>query len=56
MRQFLWGMAFGALAVYLYANYGDNLQSARRASLQWRDWAVHETDHFSAEKVKTPKR
>ena len=48
MRQFLWGMAFGAVAVYLYANYGDNLQSFRRYTLQWRDWAVTQTDHYSA--------
>ena len=56
MRQFLWGMAFGALAVYLYANYGENFQAFRRSTLQWRDWAVHESDHFSAGREKTPKR
>ena len=48
MRQFLWGMACGALAVYLYANYGDNLQSFRRYTLQWRDWAVKSSDGYSA--------
>ena len=55
MRQFLWGMAFGALAVYFYASYGDNLQAFRRYTLDWRDWAVHQSDHYSADKVKTPK-
>jgi hypothetical protein len=48
MRQFLWGLAFGALVVYLYANYGDNLQSFRRYTLHWRDWAVGQTGGYSA--------
>ena len=56
MRQFLWGMAFGALAVWLYFNYVENLHSFRRYTLQWRDWAVKESDHFSAGKEKTPQR
>jgi len=56
MRQFLWGMAFGAVAVFFWANYGDNIRAFQRYTLQWRDWAVHETDHFSAEKEKTPRR
>ena len=48
MRQFLWGMTFGALAVYAYANYGDTLHQFRRYTLHWRDWAVHQTGHYSA--------
>ena len=56
MRQFLWGMAFGALAAYLYVNYGDNLYAFQRSTLQWRDWAVNQSDHYSAGKEKTPKR
>jgi hypothetical protein len=52
MRQFLWGLAFGALVVYLYVNYGDNLQSFRRYTLQWRTWAVGQTGHFAAGREK----
>jgi len=52
MRQFFWGMACGALAVYFYANYGDNIQAFRHYTLQWRDWAVHTTDHYSAGREK----
>ncbi len=48
MRQFLWGAAFGAIAVYLYASYGDDLHRFQRYTLQWRDWAVHESDRYSA--------
>ena len=48
MRQFIWGMAFGALAVFLYANFGDNIHQFRAYTLQWRDWAVHQSDHYSA--------
>jgi hypothetical protein len=47
MRHFIWGMAFGAVAVYFYANYGDNLRSFQRYTLQWRDWAVSQSDHYS---------
>jgi hypothetical protein len=48
MREFLWGMVLGALVVLFYANYGDNLQAFRRYTLQWRDWAVKTSDHYSA--------
>ena len=48
MRQFLWGVVFGALVVYLYANYGGNVQAFRRYTLEWREWAVGRTGHFAA--------
>lgn len=48
MRQFLWGVAFGASVVFLWANYGENIQEFRRYTLAWRDWAVKTTDHYSA--------
>jgi hypothetical protein len=48
MRQFLWGVAFGALTVYLYANYGATFYQFRRYTLSWRDWAVRQTGHYSA--------
>ena len=48
MRQFLWGLAFGALTVYLYASYGDQAQAFRHYTLQWREWAVGQTGHFAA--------
>ena len=52
MRQFLWGLVFGATAIYLYANYGDELHQFQRYTLEWRDWAVHTTDHYSAGREK----
>ena len=48
MRQFLWGMAFGAAAVLFWANYGENIQTFRRYTLGWRDWAVQHSDGYSA--------
>ncbi len=48
MRQFLWGVVFGAATFYLYENYGDNLYQFRRYTLHWRDWAVQQSDHYSA--------
>lgn len=48
MRQFLWGVTFGALTVYLYVNYGATIHQFRRYTLKWRDWAVQQTDHYSA--------
>ena len=56
MRQFLWGMAFGALCVYFYASYGDNLHAFRRYTLQWRDWAVDQSDGYSAGSDKAKKQ
>jgi hypothetical protein len=41
-------MVFGALAVYAYANYGEIFHQFRRHTLQWRDWAVQQSDHYSA--------
>jgi len=48
MRQFLWGCATGALALYLYVGYGDNLHRFLAYTLQWRQWAVSETGHYSS--------
>jgi hypothetical protein len=48
MRQFLWGVAFGAMVIYFYANYGDNLQQFRRYTLDWRNWAVGRTGYYAA--------
>jgi hypothetical protein len=48
MRQFFWGLAFGAVAVYFYANYGDEMHRLRRYTLEWRDWAVSQSDGYSA--------
>ncbi|MBI2962510.1 MAG: hypothetical protein HYY35_02050 [Deltaproteobacteria bacterium] len=48
MRQFLWGVVFGAVAFYFYANYGDHLRQFRRYTLQWRDWATQQSGHYSA--------
>jgi hypothetical protein len=48
MREFLWGLAWGALVVFLYANYGDNLQSFRHYTLDWRDWAVGHSSGYAA--------
>jgi len=48
MRQFIYGMAFGAIAVYFYASYGDSIRSFQRYTLEWRDWAVTTSDHYSA--------
>lgn len=48
MRQFLWGMAFGAAAVLFWANYGDNIHEFRRYTLSWRDWAVKQSDGYSS--------
>lgn len=47
MRQFLWGVVFGAAAFYFYANYGGNLQQFRRFTLEWRDWAKQQSGHYS---------
>jgi hypothetical protein len=49
-------MAFGALAVYFYANYGDSLQDFRRYTLSWRDWAVSQSDGYSAGSEKQRKK
>lgn len=48
MRQFLWGMVFGAATVFLWANFGENIQTFRRYTLGWRDWAVHQSLGYSA--------
>jgi hypothetical protein len=56
MRQFLWGMAFGALAVWVWLNYQGQFYAFQRSTLSWRDWAVSQTGGYSAGKDRTPKR
>jgi hypothetical protein len=48
MRQFFWGMIFGAVAFYFYVNYGGEIDRFRRYTLQWREWAVHQTGGYSS--------
>ena len=55
MKDFFWGVLFGATALYLYAAYGDQLHEFRRYTLQWRDWAVHQSDGYSVGRDKEKK-
>jgi hypothetical protein len=47
MRQFLWGAVWGAVAVYLYATYGDQLHRFKRYIDNGRDWAVEQSDGYA---------
>jgi hypothetical protein len=47
MREFFWGVVWGALAVYLYANYGDQLHRFKRYVDTNRDWAVKQSDGYA---------
>jgi len=48
MGQFLWGVVWGALAVYLYATYGDQLHRFKHYIDGGRDWAVKQSDGYAA--------
>lgn len=48
MRQFLWGVLFGALAVYYYTNYGYELRYAKQKLEAWRNYAVSESSGYAA--------
>jgi hypothetical protein len=52
MRQFWWGVFFGALAVYGYTYYGYRLTGAKHELDTWRDKAVTDTSGYSAGRKK----
>lgn len=52
MREFLWGVLFGAVAMYYYTFYGYQLFDAKQRLDSWRSHAVNETSGYNAQ----PKR
>ena len=48
MRHFLWGVVWGAFAVYMYATYGDQMHRFKRYIDNGRDWAVGQSDGYAA--------
>ncbi|MGH7896985.1 MAG: hypothetical protein ACREQQ_03485 [Candidatus Binatia bacterium] len=55
MREFLWGAVVGALAVYLYVAYGDELHRFKRYIDTNRDWAVEQSDGYATGRDKNKK-
>lgn len=46
MRQFFWGMVFGAICVWGWVNYGDDLKFFKRYTENWREGAVRDTKGY----------
>lgn len=53
MRQFVWGMIFGGLAMYFYMFHGSEMRSYKDSIDAWREDAVKQTGGYSSA---TPKR
>ena len=52
MRQFLWGILFGALAIYYYTYYGYEFVHAKQKLDAWRSHAVSESSGYAAGRKK----
>jgi hypothetical protein len=46
MRDFIWGIIFGAAVMYYYEFYGHQLSYAYQRLNSWRDYAVTETRKY----------
>lgn len=47
MRDFIWGIVVGAVAMYWYTFYGDSLSDLKYKLDLWRDTSVSETSGYA---------
>jgi hypothetical protein len=46
MRRFVYGLLFGAAAMYLYEFHGFRIRALADSFAAWRQWAMEETRQF----------
>ena len=51
MRQFVWGMICGGLAMYFYLFHGSEVRAYKDSIDGWRDEAVDKTGMYSDKKA-----